>query len=793
MRGPRSMYKKARDPRWTTKATTYAAKRLRIPSAALDLALPSPVKSRRRKSQPPRHLEDPLVVNLEGCLGHSAYFSTALIDNCKYTKGNLVAVAAGDDANKKRMHEEATFSRLCGKALAASAWFCQVMYFFVDAVHGVKMAHVQWFMHGSRVLGELGHPNELFLIDECDDIPVSSIIQKCSLHKLALGEDSALKYEEGEFFGRLRYGEEFEFTDFHDLKTCSRLLEHCPTHKPCINCGLRAEQQALASVQQVYGGLSRSGEEFHIGDFAYILPALEANEQRCLLLAQILQVDWECHCLHVRYWERQGSSDTSTRTDTVDIARLDGKFFVRAVPAGNGIESWVTAHPDNFFTIPQRATRSNQRTETPVNSCGTCYFQHCADLKQLEEYSQLHGPVSVLDVCCGAGGLSQGLTQSVFFEVELAVDQDILAANTFRENNPRSTVVCTDLNSFLKFSSDRKRGKITNPLVSSDGGVIPNHTVPRLLNLGVLCGDLKNWLGTPCGSFSAANRHKVCISSIPLVMAGLASIYRPKFVVFENVPEFIHHSINDPLGDGLIEQAMLKAMCRSLMDAGFQVRIGILNAAQHGCAQNRSRFIILGARRGLKLPNLPALSHTSNSPHKYSLFLKGEFVPRATRHSGTATAPHPLITLDDAINDLGIQGDVQKAKTEKCMSQTASLCQVHQDAASGDTYKILDKDAPFNTLLTKADPRSGNCRSLHPTPQQQRSISTREAARAQGFPDDYNFVSDRVKDIYKLIGNAVPVPLAAAISRTLSTALITSPNLGGMRDTRDVGFYAQST
>ncbi|KAK6971982.1 hypothetical protein R3P38DRAFT_2812832 [Favolaschia claudopus] len=140
------------------------------------------------------------------------------------------------------------------------------MYFFVDAVHGVKMSHVQWFIH-------------------------------------ALGEDSALKYEEGEFFGR---------------------------------CGLRAEQQALASVQQVHGGLFRSGEEFHIGDFAYILPALEANEQHCLLLAQILQVDWECHCLHVRYWERQGIADTSTRTDTVDIARLDGKFFVRAVPAGNG-------------------------------------------------------------------------------------------------------------------------------------------------------------------------------------------------------------------------------------------------------------------------------------------------------------------------------------------------------------------------------------------------------------------------------------------------------------------------
>ncbi|KAK7025797.1 S-adenosyl-L-methionine-dependent methyltransferase, partial [Favolaschia claudopus] len=721
--------------------------------------------------------------------------------------------------------------------------FCQVMYFFVDAVHGVKMSHVQWFIHGSRVLGELGHPNELFLIDECDDIPVNSIIQKCSLYKLALGEDSALKYEEGEFFGRSV--SRFEFTDFHDLETCSRLLEHCPTHKPCISCGLRAEQQALASVQQVHGGLFRSGEEFHIGDFAYILPALEANEQHCLLLAQILQVDWECHCLHVRYWERQGIADThhicqSTRTDTVDIARLDGKFFVRAVPAGNGMESWVTAHPDNFFAIPQRTTRSSQRTETPANACGTCYFRHCADLKQLEEYSQLHGPVSVLDVCCGAGGLSHGLTQSGFFEVELAVDQDILAANTFRESNPRSTVVCTDLNSFLKFSSDRKRGKITDPLVSSDGAVIPNHTVPRLLNLGVLCG------GTPCGSFSAANRHKsrsICRSSIPLVMAGLASIYRPKFVVFENVPEFIHHSIDDPLGDGLIQQAMLKAMCRSLIEAGFQVRIGILNAAQHGCAQNRSRFIILGARRGLKLPNLPALSHSSNSPHNYSLFLKGEFVPRATRHSGTAAAPHPLISLDDAINDLvsldtipidrssiscresqGLNGESTHPHSKQCIfdptlapvgyrtgvpyakpasnryqnslrsndSTTVTqhvtnsvplslVCKVYQGAASGDTYKVLVEDAPCNTLLTTADPRSGNRRSLHPT--QKRSISAREAARVQGFPDDYNFVSDRVKDvstyksIYKLIGNAVPVPLAAAISRTLSTALITSPNV----------------
>ncbi|KAK6978320.1 S-adenosyl-L-methionine-dependent methyltransferase [Favolaschia claudopus] len=705
MRGPRSMYKKARDPIWTTKATRYAAKRLRIPSAALDLVLPSPVKSRRRKSQPTRHLEDPLVVILEGCLGHSAYFSTALIDNCKYTKGDLVAVAAGDDANKKRMHEEASFSPILRQSMAASAWFCQVRYFFVDAVHGVKMSHVQWFIHGSRVLGELGHPNELFLIDECDDIPVNSIIQKCSLYKLALGEDSALKYEEGEFFGRSLWVTRRGSRRWHQF---SKSTEAC----------------------------SGVGKSFHIGDFAYILPALEANEQHCLLLAQILQVDWECHCLHVRYWERQGIADTSTRTDTVDIARLDGKFFCSSRSSWQWDGVLGTAHPDNFFAIPQRTTRSSQRTETPANACGTCYFRHCA------------------------GGLSHGLTQSGFFEVELAVDQDILAANTFRESNPRSTVVCTDLNSFLKFSSDRKRGKITDPLVSSDGAVIPNHTVPRLLNLGVLCG--------------ASAPPTAIKSSIPLVMAGLASIYRPKFVVFENVPEFIHHSNDDPLGDGLIQQAMLKAMCRSLIEAGFQVRIGILNAAQHGCAQNRSRFIILGARRGLKLPNLPALSHSSNSPHNYSLFLKGEFVPERhdtqvqLRHhihssvlttlSMTCTQEHPGRCPKGQDREVVKRGNVLSLTqpwhlwdTVRHVTNSVPLslvCKVYQGAASGDTYKVLVEDAPCNTLLTTADPRSGNRRSLHPT-----------------VPD------------LQIDWQCGTGPLAAAISRTLSTALITSPNV----------------
>ncbi|KAJ7709524.1 hypothetical protein B0H17DRAFT_1028224 [Mycena rosella] len=97
-------------------------------------------------------------------------------------------------------------------------------------------------------------------------------------------------------------------------------------------------------------------------------------------------------------------------------------------------------------------------------------------------------------------------------------------------------------------------------------------------------------------------------------------------------------------------------------------------------------------------------------------------------------------------------------------------------AQGPDCFGRIDANGRFKTAMTTVAPRSRGSYVLHPT--QKRAISVVEAKRGQGFPDDYILMSDekkesaRVKQFYKQIGNAVPVPLAAALGRSLEASII---------------------
>ncbi|KAJ7343110.1 S-adenosyl-L-methionine-dependent methyltransferase [Mycena albidolilacea] len=88
----------------------------------------------------------------------------------------------------------------------------------------------------------------------------------------------------------------------------------------------------------------------------------------------------------------------------------------------------------------------------------------------------------------------------------------------------------------------------------------------------------------------------------------------------------------------------------------------------------------------------------------------------------------------------------------------------------------LNADGCFKTAVTSVKPRSRGSYVLHP--EQYRAISVLEAKRAQGFPDDYILWSGaqsktgQISDYYRQIGNAVPVPLAAALGRSLQAAFV---------------------
>ena len=83
-------------------------------------------------------------------------------------------------------------------------------------------------------------------------------------------------------------------------------------------------------------------------------------------------------------------------------------------------------------------------------------------------------------------------------------------------------------------------------------------------------------------------------------------------------------------------------------------------------------------------------------------------------------------------------------------------------------YHVLNPDEPSTTIIAHLH-KDGN-RFIHYDPNQQRTITVREAARLQSFPDDFDFRCSR-GDAYQMIGNAVPVNLAYALAKAVGRLL----------------------
>lgn len=90
-------------------------------------------------------------------------------------------------------------------------------------------------------------------------------------------------------------------------------------------------------------------------------------------------------------------------------------------------------------------------------------------------------------------------------------------------------------------------------------------------------------------------------------------------------------------------------------------------------------------------------------------------------------------------------------------------------------YYVLREDEPSNTI--PAHLYKDGMRHIHPDPEQARSITPREAARLQTFPDDFEFLGATMAQ-YKMIGNAVPVDFATIIAEALYKLYTTDYNHG---------------
>lgn len=232
---------------------------------------------------------------------------------------------------------------------------------------------------------------------------------------------------------------------------------------------------------------------------------------------------------------------------------------------------------------------------------------------------------------------------------------------------------------------------------------------------------------------------------------------RPKVFVLENVPPLLR------------SQEYLE-LVRILSLAGYTVEGRVLNSADYGVPQTRRRAIVIGVLEGI--PSFPEPTHVD--PNKRNLL---------------SSKRRRWVTVRDAMGDLpfapteanwhiGRNPTPMSLKRYRCIppggnrwNLPANLmpdCWKRKLKGGTDLFGRLWWDRPSVTIRCEFyKPEKG--RYLHP--EADRPITHREAARLQGFPDDFDFQGKRI-EVGIQIGNAVPPPLAEAIARHVKSQLL---------------------
>lgn len=343
----------------------------------------------------------------------------------------------------------------------------------------------------------------------------------------------------------------------------------------------------------------------------------------------------------------------------------------------------------------------------------------------------------VLDLFCGAGGLSCGLDSVKGFQTRVALDFDKSAINTFSQNFENVECVCGDIT-----KKDIKRKIIE---------------LCKKNKVNMVVG------GPPCQGFSLKGKNLGINDPrnfLFLEYFEIVKSIKPKIFIIENVKNMISS------GKGYF----IKQIYEKFESIGYKLKHGILNAYDFGVPQTRERTIIIGTtyKNAITLP-AGSKKHRTNvrdaiSDLAYLNSGEGEEVSeylikaktnyqkelrkgsiKLYNHKATA---HSKVALDK-LKLIPPEGDKSFMPLELYGRQKFQT-----------TWSRLVWDKPSPTIDTRFDTPS-NGRNSHPF--LQRSITPREAARIQSFPDRFRFYGNKCS-ICKQIGNAVPPLLAKAIA-----------------------------
>jgi DNA (cytosine-5)-methyltransferase 1 len=353
--------------------------------------------------------------------------------------------------------------------------------------------------------------------------------------------------------------------------------------------------------------------------------------------------------------------------------------------------------------------------------CQQCFLVSFCPTGQATVSAKRERPIAV-ELFAGAGGLGLGFSQAGF-QIGVAVEQDRDAAQTYRLNHPGVPVLEADVTKIREDDLDR---------------VAPGISEPDIMIAG-----------PPCQGYSHAGSRDPNAPANGLYkhVSRLAKLLKPKLVLVENVPGV--RRVNGVVG---FEQRIR----RSIANAGYNIeRPAMLRAADFGVSQNRRRLVFIGRREDLgPPPPLPEPTHR---------------VPGEQRLTDMSLPETPrLADLLRRLPELPPGVDCEHGVVDGKEFFNASTM-AHSKAVIDKISKIKPGDGPISYRRLEMDLARtliAGHRALPVHPWLHRTISVREAAVIQGFPEWFVFAGSRANQPLQ-VANAVPPPLAYALARHL--------------------------
>lgn len=414
--------------------------------------------------------------------------------------------------------------------------------------------------------------------------------------------------------------------------------------------------------------------------------------------------------------------------------------------------------------------------------------------------------MNIIDLFSGAGGLTEGF-RNLNFDVKVHVEMDSAACETLTLRDAFYYLKSTDqlelYRSFLlgeiskqvllKAVPDDVLNKTINGEINSENILsIFKRIDDRLLNNNLIDGIIG---GPPCQAYStvgrAVNKQKKDTDKriyLYKYYIDFLTKYKPKFFIFENVKGLL--SFKDQFNE-----LLLPKMIEEFAQSGYRVSYKLVDSSKFGVPQKRERLIIFGTNDqinpdlffeqlmdneqevpvtvGQLFQDLPKMTNGQEN-NKYGVSKPCYFVSRYIRPLNSRMPLTQNIARPNISNDLKIYKEVAIAKRKGInlkYTDISSGRQTHKNKHSFlDRYKALDEQSISHTLIAHIA-KDGHY-YIHPDVSQNRSITLREAARIQTFPDDFYFEHSRTQ-AFKQIGNAVPPVLSKKFAHVI-TRLYTS-------------------